>query len=52
VLNGKGEEFRKVRREEVRRNISQMTPEEQERKFYGAIVDLKKNLKDEEAEKA
>lgn len=49
VLNGEGEGFRKARREEVRRNISQMTPEEQERKFYGAIVDLKKNLKDEEA---
>ena len=48
VLNGKGEEFRKVRREEVRKNISQMTSEEQERKFYGAITDLQKNLKNEE----
>jgi len=49
VLNGKGEEFRKVRREEVRKNISQMTPQEQERKFYGAITELQKDLKDEKA---
>lgn len=49
VLNGKGEEFRNVRREEVRKNISQMTPKEQEGKFYGAITELQKNLKNEEA---
>lgn len=49
VLDGKGEEFRKSRREEVRKNISQMTSEEQEGKFYGAITELQKNLKNEEA---
>jgi hypothetical protein len=52
VLNGKGEGFREARREEVRKNISQMTHEEQEGKFYGAITELQKNLKNEEAEKA
>jgi hypothetical protein len=45
VLNEKGEGFRKSRREEVRKNISQMTPEEQEGKFYGAITELQKILK-------
>jgi len=52
VLNGREEKFRKTRREEVRKNISQMTHEEQEGKFYGAITELQKNLKNEEAEKA
>jgi len=48
ILKGKGEEFAKARREEVRKNIEKMSNEERQTKFNGIVSAYQEPLENEE----